>query len=47
MEHLTFEKARQEITVLNALVRAGVVDSDTKQSNEVAIAEGVEKLLNN
>lgn len=47
MEHLTFEKARQEITVLNALVRAGVVDSGIKQSNEVAIAEGAEKLLNN
>lgn len=47
MEHLTFEQARQEITVLNALIKIGVVETETNKSNEVLIEEGVKLLLNN
>lgn len=45
MKHLTFDKARQEITVLNSLVRAGVVSEDSKLSNDEAIESGVAELL--
>ena len=44
MEHLTFEKARKEITVFNALIRAEVIKSDNQQSIDRAIGEGIDDL---
>ncbi len=43
--HLTFEQARKEITVLNALIRAGV-KIDESLSNDRAVEKGVANLLN-
>lgn len=45
MKHLTFEKARQEATVINALIRAGVINEDSKLSNDEAIELGLSDLL--
>lgn len=44
MKHLTFEKASQEITVFNALIRAEVVESENSQSVDRAIEKGVKDL---
>lgn len=45
IKHLTIEKARQEITVFNALVRVGVIESNKDEPIEVSIEKGVKKLL--
>lgn len=45
--HLSIEKARQELTVLKSLIGVELVDKDFKESNEVAILQGVNKLINN
>lgn len=45
MNHLTFEQARKEATVVNALIRAGVINEDSKLSNDEAIELGLSELL--
>lgn len=44
MNHLTFDKARQEATVFNSLVRAGVISEDSKLSNDEVVELGLAKL---
>lgn len=44
MEHLNFEKARQEVTVMNALISAGVVNEDLALSNDRVLELGFNKI---
>ena len=45
MKHLDFEQVRQEATVVNALIRAGVINENSKLSNDEAIELGLSELL--
>lgn len=44
MKHLDFEKARQEATVVNALIRAGVVNENSRLSNDRVLESGLKTL---
>lgn len=43
-KHLTISQARKELTVLNAMKRAGVVNTETTLPADKALAEGFEKI---
>lgn len=45
MKHLSFEQARQEATIYNALVVSGVIDEKTELPNDEAIKQGLSKLV--
>ncbi len=44
MKHLDFEKARQETSVFNSLIRSEVLDSSNDQPIDQAIEQGIELL---